>query len=230
MASASVEIRTILFDLDDTICEFIQSQESVLAEAFDTVAANPFCSLDEYHQQYGSYLDDSENVEDLRERCFADLAEEKGYDPELGRNVAAAYSSLRDYSVRFLPGARPALAELAADYTLGLITNGSPEIQQPKLASLDLSDTFETVVYAGYETPAKPDPKPFHRALDTLGVPPERAVYVGNSLESDVAGAQAAHINAVWLSDNRSSKPNTHVPEYTIDSLGELQTPPLPWE
>jgi HAD superfamily hydrolase (TIGR01509 family) len=230
MDSVSPEIRTVLFDLDDTICEFIQSQESVLTEAFDAVDVDPFCSLDEYHQRYGSYLDKSENVEDLRKRCFGDIAEEQGYDPELGRNVAAAYSSRRDYSVRFLPGAREALTELAADYTLGLITNGSPEIQQPKLASLNLSDRFETVVYAGYETSAKPDPEPFHHALDTLNVSPENVVYVGNSLESDVAGAQAAHINAVWLSDERSDQLHAHIPEYTIDSLRELQTPPLPWE
>ena len=44
---------------------------------------------------------------------------------------------------------------------------------------------------------AKPDPAIFRFALDAAGVPPERSLFVGDSVAIDVAGARAAGIGAV---------------------------------
>lgn len=44
---------------------------------------------------------------------------------------------------------------------------------------------------------AKPDPAIFRFALDAAGVPPERSLFVGDSVAIDLAGARAAGIDAV---------------------------------
>src|SRR5699024_9714395 len=106
---------------------------------------------------------------------------------------------------------------------VGVVTNGPPEMQSDKLAALGLDDAFETVVHAGYDAPAKPDPEPFHRALSALDGEPASAVHIGNSLSSDVAGAQAAGLRSVWLDDGSTPDP---VPDHTLASMEELANPP----
>ncbi len=61
-------------------------------------------------------------------------------------------------------------------------------------------------------------------ALARAGVSSRAAVHVGDSLECDVAGAQAAGFKAVWL--NRGGAANTTglQPDAEISSLHELDT------
>ncbi len=56
-----------------------------------------------------------------------------------------------------------------------------------------------TVVDSGVLGIAKPDPRIFTPALEALGVPPERALYVGDTVHADVFGATAAGMPVVQL-------------------------------
>jgi len=46
---------------------------------------------------------------------------------------------------------------------------------------------------------AKPDPRIFELALDVVGVPPERAVHLGDAYRFDVLGARAANVHPVLM-------------------------------
>lgn len=222
MGSPPVDV--VLFDLDDTLCAFVQSSETLLADSFAAVDEEPFFTLEEYQARYSDYIEESGTVEALRANCFADFAAERGHNRETGRALAAAYSELRDYSVEPLPGAADVVDSLDETYTLGLVTNGRPSMQNPKLDSLPFTDRFETVVFGGHDAPAKPSPEPFYRALDRLDAAPDRAVHVGDSLDSDVAGAHAAGVGSVLVDDTATSAEPS--PDYTVDALPELLSPP----
>lgn len=217
-------IDAVLFDVDDTLCEYRRDVPELLAASFEEVGVDPFFAAEDYFGRYDRFVDDSDDMYDLRERCFADLAREAGRDPELGEALADAYADERDHgNVRPLDGAVEAVERLRETHRVGVVTNGAPEMQREKLAALGLADAFETVVYGGYDAPAKPAPDPFHAALADLDVPPERAVHVGNSLRSDVPGAQAAGVAAAWLGTDPDPEP---APEYRIDSMRALHDPP----
>jgi len=215
-------VAAILLDIDDTICEYRRSGSEILPLAFDEVGVDPFFTAEEYIDRYRDFTDESENMHDLRERCFAALARESGYDPDVGHAVADAYAAERDHTnVRFRPGAREALDALDGEMPLAAVTNGAPEMQSVKLDALGIADRFETVVHAGYDAPAKPSPDPFYAALDTVDVAPDRAVHVGNSLTSDVAGAKNAGVRAVWLTDGVTTDP-TPEPDHVLTSMADL--------
>lgn len=59
--------------------------------------------------------------------------------------------------------------------------------------------TVTVIVDSGVVGTSKPDPAIFRPALDALGVAPDRAVYVGDSLRFDVGGARAAGLHPVHL-------------------------------
>lgn len=217
-------VDAVLFDLDDTICAYEQSADDVLSVAFDEVGVEPFFTGEEYIARFDEFLDAGETIEPIREACFAAFAEEAGREPAVGRAVADAYAAERDQTaVEFLPGAERALDALADRYPLGLVTNGDPDLQTPKMRSLRIEDYFETVVFAGVDAPYKPDPEPFDLALDVIGADPGRTVHVGNSLGSDVAGAHAAGVQSVWLRrDGVDPEPEPHhVVESMHDVAGE---------
>lgn len=218
-------VDAVLFDLDETLCVYRRDGATVLSAAFEDAGVEPFFDIYDYYGRYGEYVADTDSVDQLRERCFADLAEERGRDRETGRAVARAYARERDQTnVEAMPGAHDVVAALAEDHRIGLVTNGAPGMQQTKLGALGLDGAFETIVYAGYDAASKPAPEPFDLALSDLGVERERAVHVGNSPESDVAGAHAAGLRSVWLrEDGRSPE---HPPDWTVESLTELLDPP----
>lgn len=215
-----------VFDLDGTLCEYRRSGRDVLAGAFEAASKTPFFTVEEYYQRFEEYVPDSADIREVREQCFADLAAEAGRDPDDGRAVAHAYAEERDHAdVEWLPGAREAVDTLGERYPLAMVTNGDPWMQGTKLEALGVEDRFETVVYAGFDAPAKPDPEPFDRAVTAMDVPAQRAVTVGNSLQHDVAGAHNAGLRSVWLDHNGTTTPDPE-PNYRIESMHELLEAP----
>ena len=223
-------VDAVLFDVDDTLCRYRRSGAELLSLAFDLVGVDPFFGVEDYHERYPEFAATTDDVDSLRRACFAALAEERGRDPALGRRVATAFADERDHrDVRPLDGALCAVERLDGDHRLGVVTNGAPSMQRRKLEGLGLADAFDAVVFAGYDSAPKPDPEPFGRALRSLSVQPERAVHVGNSLGSDVAGAHAAGVRAAWLADERTAGAGidtTSAPTYTLASMGDLLDPP----
>lgn len=68
----------------------------------------------------------------------------------------------------------------------------------------------------------KPRKEIFELALKTTGLKPEEVVYIGDSVTSDVNGAKAAGISAIWL--NRFGKVNLHNLFEVRDLLKFLET------
>lgn len=221
-------VEAVLFDLDGTVWEYRRPGAELLALAFAEAGVEPCFDMDDYVRLIDEYVEDCHTDAELRRRTFAALTAERLGDPAAGRAVADVYSRERDYrNVRALPGIREAVATLGERYRVAAVTNNSPEAQQPKLRELDLADAFERIVYAGLETPAKPDPAPFRAALAVLDVPPGRAVHVGD-LAADVAGATAAGLSSVFVGE--SLPDDCPSPTYVVDTPADLVDPAPPWE
>jgi putative hydrolase of the HAD superfamily len=217
-------VAAVLFDLDGTLCEYERSAEELLTACFDDLGIEPFFGEGEYLGRYAEFAGDHDDVREIREACFGALADEAGHDRSVGVELASRFADVRDHSnVRFTPGAEDGVTAIAESHAIGIVTNGGPWMQSQKLAGLGLEDRFETVVHAGYDAPPKPEPDPFHRALEELGVTGGRAVHVGNSLVSDVPGAKAAGLEAAWLDDGSDHRGE---PDYVLDSLADLTDPP----
>jgi FMN hydrolase / 5-amino-6-(5-phospho-D-ribitylamino)uracil phosphatase len=86
---------------------------------------------------------------------------------------------------------------LRGRYSLGVITNGDGKLQRAKWLRLNLG--IELVVISAEFGFEKPDPRIFARACSLAGVAANEAVFVGDRLDVDVAGAKAAGIRAVWF-------------------------------
>ncbi len=108
-----------------------------------------------------------------------------------------------DLPPAFLPGAAETLAALRRrGLRLGLIsdTGASPgRVTRQVLAARGLLSAFDWLTFSNEIGVGKAQPFPFRQTLRALGVPPERAIHVGDMPETDIAGAHAAGMAAALL-------------------------------
>ena len=143
-----------------------------------------------------------------------------------GRLVAellAAGREMLSHPVETLPGAAEALAALAGDYRLVLITKGDLLHQEQKLAASGLGEHFAAV-----EIVSEKDASTYERVFARYGTGAAQAAMVGNSLRSDVipaleAGCYAAHVpyELTWAHE-LAEPPRSHPRFAELASLADL--------
>jgi len=92
----------------------------------------------------------------------------------------------------FLDGAKEALSALHSDGAiLGIASNKFGHFSRGVLTHLGVSDYFKSVVGAGDVPRNKPFPDMIHTALREMDLPPEDALFVGDTLTDIETGKQA---------------------------------------
>jgi putative hydrolase of the HAD superfamily len=157
-----------------------------------------------------------------RESWSRALADHGIDDPAFAEELANTFRQERLKLHTVYDDVEPVLQWLQARYALALITNGTSDLQRTKLAGSGLGPYFQHVLVAGEVGVGKPDPQIYHAALDRLQVGSHETVMVGNSLRSDVGGAQGAGIKGIWLNREGKALEGEIVPDAEIASLGEL--------
>ncbi|HTY61828.1 MAG TPA: HAD family hydrolase [Acidobacteriota bacterium] len=89
------------------------------------------------------------------------------------------------------------------------------------LERLDLGKYFSAQIFSDEIGLRKPHPDIFNRALSALGVGPEEALHVGDTPSSDISGALALGMRAVYLRHERGTDSFINGAE-TIQSLSDL--------
>ncbi len=84
----------------------------------------------------------------------------------------------------------------------GIITNWGNRIHG-MLRALQVDQLFDIVISADTIQKTKPDPMVFQYACSCLGIDPQKAIHVGDSLTDDALGAQKAGLHGIWLKRGR---------------------------
>jgi len=217
-------IGVVSFDLDETLWEFMPMMDGALGATVDELAArHPECSgitVQELHRVRGEVADEMEGTyEELRMESFRRVLATRGvHDPGLPRWMVDTWMAARLHSVQLHDDVEPELDELARrGYRLGAITNGNFPLDRHGLA-----ERMAFIVHAEHAGNLKPAPEPFELALQLSGGDARRWVHVGDSIESDVLGAQAFGLRAVWVNRRGAELPEGVSPDAELPSLAGL--------
>lgn len=218
-----MEIDTVLFDLDQTICVRTHSPKEVLERSFEKASVPQFCTEEEL-SRISDEMGYFEHKTEYYEKCLRIACERNQVDVEHAPVVARAYEEVVDHSeVDFLEEAETVLESLNGNYNLGIVSDGDERTQREKLEALGITEIFNSLVFATSEEYQKPNTQPFEDALDELGSVPEKSIHVGDSLEHDVRGANSAGIYSVWIPYERTSEIDATVqPDQTLEYISEL--------
>jgi putative hydrolase of the HAD superfamily len=126
-------------------------------------------------------------------------------EAELDRFLDAEHEAWRP--ARALVGSAHALLDTLRDRRLRLavVANTWPEparLVRRELEELGVAERVDRIVLSGEVGIRKPDPAIFERALAALGIDPLEALFVGDRLRDDIAGAAAVGMTtaqALWF-------------------------------
>ena len=143
-------------------------------------------------------------------------------DCRLAAELAETFPRLRRKKHVVYPDTIPILRELSRNYSLGLLTNGAPDLQRLKIEGSGLAGYFDRILISGDIGIGKPDRRIYERILEQLGARADTTLMIGNNLTSDIRGAQDVGLRAVWLNRCSRSRDDRIIPDWEISSLNEL--------
>ena len=102
---------------------------------------------------------------------------------------------------------------------LGLLSDFPPE---KKLENLGLSGYWDVVLCSEMIGRLKPDPLPFLELCRAMALLPEKILYVGNSFNYDILGAQRAGMKAAWIKPKLSLGIKKRIPGAKITGKADF--------
>ena len=220
----------VFLDLDNTLMDFDKAERLSLSETLRSFGVEPEeAILRRYHEiniRHWELLEDGVlSREQILLRRFTTLFEELGLSCD-GAAVNLDYEGRLSRACWMIPGARELLESLYGRYPLYIVSNGSAEVQDGRLAGADLARYFDGVFIServGFDKPAREFFETCFAAVP--GFDRRRALIVGDSLSSDIRGGQLAGVKTCWYNPKKKPGRKEIRPDYEISELSQL--PPL---
>jgi HAD superfamily hydrolase (TIGR01509 family) len=205
-------LRAVLFDWGDTLMRWAPEPdllEAGHAAGFDALGREPVPAMTErFREAYLSTFFAPGVVEEVeypaQVRQLLGEFEIEVSDEELTRFLEAEHTAWAP--ARQLAATTHALLESLRErgLKLGLVSNAfdPPDLLHRDLAQFGIAERLDVALFSSEVGRRKPDPEIFQRALDALGVAPPEALFVGDTLASDIAGAAALGLRtcqALWF-------------------------------
>jgi HAD superfamily hydrolase (TIGR01509 family) len=240
--------RAVLFDLFDTLVRFDRERLPVVRvdgrEVRSSVgrlhevlrAALPEVTLEALH---GALLESWKEAERLRAidhrevaaperfahlfRCLA--VDPAACPPGLVTELIETHRHALATAVDVPAHHRALLSELRGRYRLAVVSNFDyTPTALGILRDAGIVDIFETVVVSDAVGWRKPSPTIFRRTLGHMGLAPAEALFVGDRIDIDVAGALAVGMDAAWVNPAADPVPSGLAPPtYELRDLADLR-------
>ena len=215
----------VSFDLDGTLWDFAPMMDGALAAAIESLEAHHpglrgRLTVDDLHHHrelVGREMHGT--LEQLRRESMRRALRSVGRDdPGLAEWLADELLAARAQVVGVHSDVEPVVDELLRrGHVVGAITNGNFPFERLRLA-----ERFGFIVHAEEVGEMKPAAGPFRRAVEMAGGDVSGWVHVGDEIGTDVEGAQAFGMLAVWLNRAGEPLPAGVRPDGEIASLDEL--------
>ena len=202
--------RAIFIDIDDTLLDYIPC----CREAFDFALSqiinhkSQIINEDELFQLFfsisGRLFSEAKHglhtVAEVMELYPKEFIATIGYPPSAVDPFKHAFRAAWGTTHTLVPGAKEMLETLRAKgYRLFAASNSFGHLQRSRLEHAGILHYFEDTYISmdiGYD---KPDIRFYQEALRRCGLQPSEVLMIGDSMTTDVLGAQAAGIDALFF-------------------------------
>jgi 2-haloacid dehalogenase len=220
----------LLFDADGTLLDFVSAQRWALRQVFVSLDLLPTeDNLNIYSQinneiwlEYEQGLITMEALKTERfKRFYAKFNLTGDYEA-----TSKLYAKTLSQSYHLYDDALPTLQRLKENnIEMSMITNGISFIQKGRLKAAAIENYFKVIVISEEIGLQKPDPLYFEKTLDLIkerGINVNKALVIGDSLTSDIAGAVNAKLDSVWINRYHMERYIDVKPNYEITKLEQL--------
>lgn len=209
----------------------VREEASALYDTYETRPFTQMIGINPFEGLWGTFDDPTEDFQKMKaiipeyqKQAWTNGLKKLGIeDQALGLELATYFPNMRKESPFIYEETFEVLDQLKGKYTLLLMTNGSPSLQNTKLEiSPEIAPYFDHIVISGAFGKGKPDPSIFQHALDLVGLTADDVLMVGDNLMTDILGASKVGMKSVWINRENKAASDEVKPTYTIENLREL--------
>lgn len=221
-------IKWIMFDLDNTLIDFsIASKKAIVQTCTD----NNLEFNDTFYSTYSKinkkcwedFEAGTKTAMDIRKERFTHTFEKLGIANLDGFQFNAEYLQHVVQFTKAYEGVIDMLATLKNNYLLSIVTNGLKEAQRPRMDLVQITEYFDSIVVSDEIGHTKPSAEYFETAVNSIDdkIDKHEILVVGDSLKSDILGANNYGLQSCWVNNGKINDTNT-IPKYTIERAIDL--------
>lgn len=217
----------ILFDADETLFNFCKAEKQALIKTLEYYNI-PYS--EELNEKYSAineslwkrYEQDEIDNEYLQKTRFTQFFKELliSYDGIEANEIYLNYLSDGTY---LLPHAKEVCETLHKTHVLYIVTNGISRVQRKRFEMSEIKPYFKGVFVSEDTKFQKPQKEYFDYVFKKIEiVDKQNILLVGDSLTSDILGANNAKIDCCWYNPHKHENKTDAIFTYEIHSLIEL--------
>ncbi len=222
---------TVLFDADNTLLDFDKDENCALRKVMELygvpVTEENINTYVEINQGMWKALERGELTKpELKRTRFRKFFDAIGFETDADVfEVNEKYLSLLGEGGNTLDGAADLCRELKEDgYDLYIVTNGVANTQKNRLTKSGLLPFFTEIFVSEAVGHQKPKKEYFDYVLSHIKEKDiGKIILVGDSLTSDIKGANQSGITCVWLNLKGQELPEEYKPDYIIEDVREVR-------
>lgn len=216
-------IRAVIFDLDNTLLDFIKMKESAVSAA---VAAMNEAGLELDPDE--AYIDIIEMYKTRgweNQEVFNEFLKEKTGTVDYKYLAAGivAYRRAREASLMLYPNVQRTLVDLAKmGVKLAVVSDAPTREAWLRIYYLNLHHLFDLVLTYDDVGEKKPSTRGFNMALQELGLLPENVLMVGDWPERDMVGASKLGIRTVYAKYGDTAATDDSGATWDVDDIYQV--------
>ncbi|HEY4612623.1 MAG TPA: HAD-IA family hydrolase [Bacteroidota bacterium] len=216
-------INTVIFDLDNTLVDFMAMKRQAIDAAISAMRdAGLQLPVEEIRRRI-------EAIYALRGIEFQNVFDQLLYDEfskidyKILSSGVIAYRRAREAALVPYPHVTMTLVELAKmRLKLGVVSDAPAREAWLRLSYLNLHHLFDAVVTYEDTGEYKPKPGPFRKALELLKAKPEESLMVGDWAERDVVGAKQVGMKTIFARYGDTFGTRVSNADYDIDDIARV--------
>ncbi|HET9137329.1 MAG TPA: HAD-IA family hydrolase [Candidatus Kapabacteria bacterium] len=216
-------IKAIVFDLDNTLVDFMTMKRRAIDAAIDAMLD---AGLTLEREEIQSRIDAIYKERGIEyQNIFDDLL--FGLLNKVDHRILAsgivAYRRAREAALKPYPHVTATLMELIRrGIKLAVLSDAPSREAWLRLCFIGFHHIFTTAVTFDDTGERKPSEKPFRKVLELLDVKPEEALMVGDWPERDIKGAKAVGMKTAFARYGDTFGTTTHDADYELKDISDL--------
>lgn len=216
-------IKAIIFDLDNTLVDFMTMKERAIDAAVHAMVDSGLKMTQPQAKEKINAIYKREGIE--YQQVFDEfLKSEYGViDNKIISAGIVAYRTAREAALKPYPKVFPTLIELIKmGIKLAIVSDAPSSEAWLRLSYLNFHHLFDVIITFDDSRERKPSPVPFNLALDRLGLSAKECLMIGDWAERDVVGAKAVGMKTVFARYGDTFNTIHPGSDYDINSISEL--------
>lgn len=216
-------IRAVVFDLDNTLVDFMKMKRRAIEEAIPAMVDSGLQITPEVANGLIDEIYKEQGIE--YQKVFDDLLKKilNKIDHKILAAGIVAYRRAREASLIPYPHVYSTLNKLLKmGIKMGIVSDAPVKEAWLRLAYLNFHHIVDAVVTFDDTGERKPNAAPFQKILEKLDVKPDEALMVGDWAERDIVGAAEVGMKTAFARYGDTFNTSHHNADYELKDISEL--------